>query len=134
MKKVIFKSLFLMLASGILSGTAFSATWPSAEGGSALDALAYGTGVTIPDTNGGGGTISVELSPNVGIRYNSDATAPTGENFALIGLNSQGDRMFGVSSDSSGIFFEAYSDLSSATIPTATDSSTAFSGWNEVGK
>ena len=131
------KTFFVLLVLVLVSSTSFAAiTWPTSDGGDAVGHLRTGQGVTIVDAHGGGPTINVTLSPNVGIQYNADTTAPAGENYSIVTVNAQGTRMYGIASDFSGIYYSDFGsgNLATATIPTAVDSSTAFSGWDEVGK
>ena len=136
MKKRILNVLIITFVLCFLSSSSFAAlTWPTADGGDCVANLRTGPGTQIVDTNGEAAAINVNLSPNVGIQYNADTTAPNGEAYSLVTLNAQGNRIYGIASDFSGIKYDDFGDdVTSATIPTALDSSTAFSGWDEVGK
>ena len=138
MKKIAFSltlTVFFIAFSCVTSFAAITLTTNTDATGN----FVTGNDVTIPDDGDGatGESINITLSPKVYIKYNVDSTN-NGADYAMMTLNSQGYRIFGVASDYSGIWFTGFDDsadmLANGTVDTsAVDSSTAFTDWSAVG-
>jgi len=128
MKKTMIKMLVLAAASALFAGTAWGAPCNGSWQG--------GAGVTITDA-GGGGTISVTLSPNVKVYYVANV-AGTGASYSAASYNTKGTKTYGVANDYQGIMYRddaaTIAAGSAPAAPTAPSAAGITTGWNEVGK